>query len=167
MAIGLDGNIICELERKLPGRGAHCCFDMRCISKLISSDRLENALKNRNFNFDLNELVQNVRMLLRQSLKGMLAASSRKGVLTFGKEAVFKKIKFTKKGKPFVSRDLSSNSLMNLKRVSEEFYILPFTMDELGVFLNRKPIGVLFIDEPLLLDGICLRLIQERAVSDC
>ena len=94
----------------------------------------------------------------------MLIAAKRKGVLTIGRNAVFKKIKFSKMGKPFVSKDISTNNLMNLKRMAEEFYILPFGMNELGEFLSRKPFGVLFIDEPLLVDSICLRLAQERAI---
>ena len=105
-------------------------------------------------------------MLLKRNLKGMLIASKRKGVLTFGKEAVFKKIKLSKTGKPFVSKDISPKSLMNLKYISEEFYILPFAMNELGGFLSQKPIGVLFIDELLLVNSICLRLMQERAICN-
>ena len=166
MVIAPEGNIVCELGRKLPGRGAHCCFNMNCISKLISSNRLEIVLKRRNFRVDSNELIRNVRMLLKRNLKGMLIASKRKGVLTFGKEAVFKKIKFSKTGKPFVSKDISPKSLMNLKCISEEFYILPFAMNELGGFLSQKPIGVLFIDETLLVNSICLRLMQERAICN-
>ncbi len=167
MVICPNGKIICELGRKLPGRGAHCCFDMSCISRLVSSNRLEVALKTRGFTFDLEQLIQNVRMLLRQNLKGMLAASNRKCVLSCGREAVFERMKLSKTGKLFVSKDLSPKSLVKLKRASEEYYVLPFAMNELGVFLNRKPIGVLFIDESLLVDSICLRLIQERAVSNC
>ena len=105
-------------------------------------------------------------MLLRRNLKGMLIASKTKGVLTFGKEEVFKKIKLSKMGKPFVSKDISPRILMDLKRMSEEFYILPFSMNELGEFLSRKPFGVLFISEPLLMDSICLRLMHERAMSN-
>ena len=166
MVIGPAGHIVCELGRKLPGRGAHCCFDMHCISKLISSNRLEIALKRKNFRIDSDELLQNVRILLRRNLEGMLIASKRKGVLTFGKEAVVKKLKLLIVGKPFVSKDISLKSLTNLKRISKEFYILPFTMNELGGFFDRKPIGVLFIDDVLLVNSICLRLIQERAISD-
>lgn len=105
-------------------------------------------------------------MLLRRNLKGMLIASKAKGVLTLGKEEVFKKIKLSKMGKPFVSKDISQKILMSLKRMSEEFYILPFSMNELGEFLSRKPLGVLFISEPLLVDSICLRLMHERAMSN-
>lgn len=166
MVVGPDSHIVCELGRKLPGRGAHCCFHMGCISKLISSNRLRIALKTRDFKIDLDVLVRNVRMLLIQNLKGMLVAARKKGVISYGKEAVFKKLKFSKRGKPFVSKDISSKSLMNLKRVSEEFHVLPFDMNELGAFLRRKPIGVLLIDEPLLVDSIWLRLIQEREISN-
>ena len=166
MVIGPAGDIVCELGRKLPGRGAHCCFDMNCISKLISSNRLEIALKRRNFRVDSDELLQSVRMLLGRNLEGMLIASKRKGALTVGKEAVFKKIKLSRNGRSFVAKDISTNSLVNLKRISREFYILPFTMNELGRFFDRKPIGVLFIDDVLLVNSICLRLIQERAIRD-
>ena len=166
MVIGPEGNIVCELGRKLPGRGAHCCFDMNCISKLVSSNRLEIALKRGNLRIGSDELSRNVRMLLRRNLKGMLIASKAKGVLTFGKEEVFKKIRLSKMGKPFVSKDISPKILMSLKRMSEEFYILPFSMNELGEFLSRKPFGVLFISEPLLVDSICLRLMHERAMSN-
>ncbi len=163
--IGPEENIVYELGSKLPGRGAHCCFNSSCISRLISSDRLEIALKRRDFRIDSEELIRNLRMLLGQNLKGMLIASQRKGVLTLGKEAVFKKIKLSNIGKPFASKDISSKVLMNLKRVAEEFYILPFDMSELGRLLSRKPIGVLFIEDTLLVDGICLRLMQERAIG--
>lgn len=168
MVIGPKGNIVCELGSKLPGRGAHCCFNMSCISRLVSSNHLEIALKlkRRNFRIDSDELILNLRMLLGQKLMGMLAASKRKGALTFGKEAVFKKIKLSKMGKPFVAKNISPKSLMNLKRMTEEFYILPFAMNELGKFLGRKPIGVLYIDEPLLVDSICLRLMQERTIHN-
>ena len=166
MVIGPKGNIVCELGSKLPGRGAHCCFNMSCISRLVSSNHLEIALKRRNFRIDSDELILNLRMLLGQKLMGMLAASKRKGALTFGKEAVFKKIKLSKMGKPFVAKNISPKSLMNLKRMTKEFYILPFAMNELGKFLGRKPIGVLYIDEPLLVDSICLRLMQERTIHN-
>lgn len=109
---------------------------------------------------------RSVRMLLRRNLKGMLIASKTKGVLTFGKDEVFKKIKLSKTGTPFVSKDISPKILMNLKRMSEEFYILPFSMNELGEFLSRKPVGVLFVSEPLLMDSIRLRLMHERAMSN-
>ena len=96
----------------------------------------------------------------------MLIASKAKGVLAIGKEEVFKKIKFSKMGTTFVSKDISPKILMNLKRMSEEFYILPFSMNELGEFLSRKPFGVLFVSEPLLMDSIRLRLMHERAMSN-
>jgi len=166
MVIGPTGDVVCEIGRILPGRGAHCCFDMNCISKLVSSNCLGIALKKRNFRIDSDKLLQNVRVLLRRNLEGMLIASKRKGVLSFGKEAVFKKIKLSKFGRPFVSKDISTKSLMNLKRMSEEFYILPFTMNELGECLSRKPFGLLFIDDVLLVDSICLRLMQERGISN-
>ncbi|MDE0330360.1 MAG: DUF448 domain-containing protein [Nitrospinae bacterium] len=166
MVISPVGDVVSELGRKLPGRGAHCCFNMKCISKLGSSNCLEVALKRGNFRFDTGELVQNVMMLLRQNLEGMLVASKRKGRLTYGKEAVFKKIRLSKMGKPFVSKDISPRSLMNLKHVSKEFYTLPFTMYELGELLSRKPVGVLFIDEPLFVNSICLRLMQGHAISN-
>lgn len=166
VVVGPKRDIVCELGSQLPGRGAYCCFDKNCISNLVSSNRLENALKKKNFRIDSDVLIQNLRMLLLQNLKGMLLASKRKGVFTVGKDSVFKLISISKMGKPFVSRDLSTKSLMNLKRMSEEFYILPFSMNELGEFLSRKPFGVLFVDDPLLVDSICLRLTQERAICN-
>ena len=163
MVIDPEEKIACELGSNLPGRGAHCCFSLNCITK-ISSNRLEHALKRRNSGIDAGELIRNVEILLKRNLKGMLVASRKKGALTVGFQAVYKKMKLSKIGKPFVSEDLSPKTLMCLKRVSEKIYILPFTMNELGDLLNRKPNGVLFIDEPLLVNNLCLRILQEREI---
>ena len=165
MVVGPGGKIVCELGSGLPGRGAHCCFDVSCISGMTRSNRLEIALKKRNLGIDPDELTRDLRMLLRRSLKGMLLASRGKGVLALGREAAFRRMKFSGTGKAFVSRDMSSRSLADLKRASGEFYILPFDMKELGGLFRRRPIGALFVEDSLLADGILMRAAQEKAIS--
>ncbi len=95
----------------------------------------------------------------------MLLASRGKGVLALGREAAFRRMKFSGTGKAFVSRDMSSRSLADLKRASGEFYILPFDMKELGGLFRRRPIGALFVEDSLLADGILMRAAQEKAIS--
>ena len=165
MVVGPGGKIACELGSELPGRGAHCCFDMGCISGMTRSNRLEIALKKRNLGIDTDELTRDLRMLLGQSLRGMLLASRGKGVLALGREAAFRRMKFSGTGKAFVSRDMSSGSLASLKRASGEFYILPFDMKELGRLFRRRPVGALFVEDPLLAEGIRRRAAQEKAIS--
>ena len=106
-----------------------------------------------------------MKTLLLQNLQGMLVAAKKKGVLTLGREAVFRKMQRTNPRKPFVSSDISTKSLADLKRVAEEFYILPFQMNELGELLNRRPIGVLLVEDSLIEKRICLRLMQEKAIA--
>lgn len=156
---------VCELGSRLPGRGAHCCFDLRCVSRLARSNRLEAALRTKNLRVDADALVQDVRGLLGQNLRGLLGASRRKGALAAGTDAVLEKIRRSCAGGLFVASDVSAKSLMRLKRASEEFYILPFDMDALGGLLRRKPVGLLFVADSLLAERICLRLTQERAMG--
>lgn len=165
MVVGPEGNVVCELGSGLPGRGARCCFDMRCVEGLTRSNRLENALRKKRLRIDADELIRNARMLLAQNIKGMLSASRGKGVLALGKEAAVKEMKLSNPGKAFVSRDISSKNLANLKRVAEEVYSLPFDMEELGGLFRRRPVGVLFVGNSLLADGIRLRAMQEKAMS--
>lgn len=164
MVVGPEGSVVCELGSALPGRGARCCFDARCVGGLARSNRLEKALRKKRFRLDEDELLRNARTLLARNIEGMLSASRGKGVLALGREAAVREMKLSNPGKAFVSRDISPKNLANLKRVAEEVYSLPFDMEELGGLFRRKPVGVLFVGDSLLADGIRLRAMQEEAM---
>jgi predicted RNA-binding protein YlxR (DUF448 family) len=54
---GLNGELLADVQFKLPGRGASVCFDLKCLKDFSKKNRASSALKNPKVSFEINELL--------------------------------------------------------------------------------------------------------------
>ncbi|MBI3129160.1 MAG: YlxR family protein [Candidatus Tectomicrobia bacterium] len=158
------GGVAAELDSRLPGRGAHCCFRASCIQAALKPKNLARALREGIQAPGPGELAERVEELLRRRLEGLLAAAWRKGVLTPGRDAAFREL--AEGGRLLLARDLSAGSRSEIPKEARPPLELPLRMEEIGRLLGRSPAGVLALRDVSLEEAVALRLAQLKSLAE-
>ncbi len=157
------GGVAVELDSRLPGRGAHCCFSPSCVGAALKPKNLGRALKRAARPPEASQIVGRLRALLLERIAGFIAAGQRKGVLSAGREAAARAARAGRGGRMLLAGDLAEGSRREVAQGAE--VELPLGMEELGRLLGRSPVGVLFLADASLADAVALRVDQLRALG--
>jgi len=164
MVAGPDGEVYAELENRLPGRGAYCCFCDRCLNLALEPKNLERALRTKVKIPDPEDIVTAVQSLLERRIEGLLGAAMRKNVVAAGRDAAMRASHSGRAGRVFLARDLSKKTRPGvtggLVRPPVE---MKMEMSRIGDILGGRPVGVLFVSDPLLAVSLELRSLQASA----
>lgn len=152
--------MVAELDSRLPGRGAHCCFRPECLREALRPRTIEHALRRSVFSPEPGELLDRLHSLILGRVRGLLGTARRKGVLSAGREAAFRASRAGLGGRIFVAQDLAERSRRAADEQASVAVLLPLTMEELGEQLGRAPVGVLFVADERLAESIVLRASQ-------
>lgn len=164
MVAGPDGKVYAELDNRLPGRGAYCCFCDRCLNSVLEPKNLERALRAKVKLPDPEEIVAAVQSLLERRIEGLLGAALRKNVIAAGRDAAMRASHLARSGRMFFAKDLSKKTrpgvMGSLVRPPVE---MKMEMSRIGDILGGRPVGVLFVSDPLLAGSLELRNLQVSA----
>ncbi|NVN89906.1 MAG: DUF448 domain-containing protein [Desulfuromonadales bacterium] len=137
-----QGEVVPDLEAKLPGRGAYTCISSRCLDVAIKQ-----RLFNRAFKCDVSVLPSNdmlalVGLLMREKILGYLGLANKAGKIISGSSLVCDAIRGNNKpGLVLVAVDVSGSigekiiSLAALHQVRTEKVM---TKEEFGAILGKS-----------------------------
>lgn len=163
MVAGPGGEVVAELDSRLPGRGAHCCFKAACLEAALRPKSLARALPGGGKPPAPRELAEQVRALLRRRIEGLLSAAWRKGALAPGRDAALRAL--AGGGRLLLARDLSAGSRREIPAAAGPPLELPFGMEEIGRLLGRLPVGVLAVGDASLAAALAQRTGQFHALG--
>ncbi|HBK81476.1 MAG TPA: hypothetical protein DDZ83_17730 [Nitrospinae bacterium] len=166
MVAGPDGEVYAELDSRLPGRGAYCCFRGECLNSALEPRNLNRALRGKVNPPDSADIAAAVQSLLGRRIEGLLGAAWRKKAVAAGRDAAMRALRSSRAGRIFLAEDLSRGSragvMEGLARPPVE---MKMEMGRIGDILGGRPVGVFFVSDPLLADSLELRSSQASALA--
>ncbi|HJP14993.1 MAG: YlxR family protein [Nitrospinota bacterium] len=171
MVAGPGGEVYAELDSRLPGRGAYCCFGTECLSRTLEPGNLTRALRSRTATPAADEIAASLRSLLGRRIEGLLGAAWRKKVISAGRDAALRAARPGGGGRLFLAEDLAAGSREEvLKRASlgdgtRAPAELNLTMERVGAVFGGRPVGVFFLADSSLARQVALRSSQVSALA--
>jgi len=136
-----DGEVVPDLDAKLPGRGAYTCISESCLKAAYSRRQFSRAFKSEVAAKHPEEVVLQVAGLLRQRILGCLGLANRSGKIISGGSLVCDAIRSQNKpGMVLVATDVSASigerieSLAGINGIKAERIM---TKDDFGGILGK------------------------------
>ena len=166
MVAGPGEEVYVELDSRLPGRGAYCCIDRRCMDSAFEAKVLARAFRKNIQAPRADEITATLRRLLDKRVEGLLGAAWRKKAVAAGRDSARRALRSTPGGRLFLAADLSEGSRAEVLRHGPESHAeMQMTMERIGAVLGGRPVGVVFVADPSLADSIALRCAQAGALG--
>jgi predicted RNA-binding protein YlxR (DUF448 family) len=166
MVAGPGEEVYVELDSRLPGRGAYCCVERKCLESALEAKLLARAFRKYIQAPKADEISANLRRLLGERVEGLLGAAWRKKAVAAGRDSAQRALRSAPGGRLFLASDLSEGSRAELlKRGLESHAEMYMTMEQIGAVLGGRPVGVVFVSDPSLADSIALRCAQAGALG--
>ncbi len=171
MVAGPGGEVYAELDSRLPGRGAYCCFRAECLNRALAPGNLARALRSEITAPAADEIAASLCSLLGRRIEGLLGAAWRKKVVSAGRDAALRAARPGGVGRLFLAEDLAAGSREEvLKRASlgDESASpaeLKMTMERVGAVFGGRPVGVFFLADASLAETVALRSSQVSALA--
>lgn len=171
MVAGPDGEVYVELDSRLPGRGAYCCFNAGCLASALEAGKLGRALRS-----DLKpphgaSISASLLEHLGRRLEGILGAAWRKRAVSAGRDAALRASSRRVRGRLFLASDLSESSRSEMlgadigEAAKGGPVAFPLPMARVGEVFGGRPVGVFFVAGPSLADPLALRCAQVDALE--
>lgn len=156
-----DGEVMVDLDAKLPGRGAYTCNKMSCISDSIQKRQFSRAFKSEIKTPSPEILIKNIKERLQSKILGYIGLANKAGKLTSGGSMVTDAMRSTNKpGLILLAIDISESIAEKIEN-SATYYTIPclrvLTKDDFGVIIGKAPRSALAIKQ----GGFVAQLIYE------
>lgn len=171
MVAGPGGEVYVELDSRLPGRGAYCCFNAGCLDSALEAGKLGRALRSELKPPHGASLSAALLEHLGRRLEGILGAAWRKRVVSAGRDAALRACRHKARGRLFLASDLSESSRSEV--LGADFgaaaeggpVTFPLPMARVGEVFGGRPVGVFFVADPSLANPLALRSAQADALE--
>ncbi|MBT3350596.1 MAG: YlxR family protein [Nitrospinaceae bacterium] len=166
MVAGPGGDVYVELDSRLPGRGAYCCFNAGCFDLALEAGRLKRALRSEVKSPDGASISAALVENLGRRLEGILGAAWRKRVVSAGRDTALRACRNKTGGCLFLANDLSESSRLevlgaDLGMAAKSGPVkFPLPMARVGDVFGSRPVGVFFVADPSLANPLALRSAQ-------
>ncbi len=135
--------ILPDLEKRLPGRGAYTCFDKRCLVAAIEQRQFKRSFKHEVSVMPAEQLVEHVRQLLHSRIIGLIGLANKAGLITGGGSMVSDALKSKKKpGLVIIATDVSEAigaKIIHAAAAQRVPYRTGVTKDDIGAILGKAP----------------------------
>ncbi len=138
-----QGEVVPDLDGKLPGRGAYTCLSPACLSAACRQRQFGRAFKREVIAAPAEEMVALVRRLMRDRVLGCLGLANRAGKIVSGGSLVSDAIRGANKpGLVLVATDVSEaigeriETLADVHRIPR---LRVMTKDDFGAILGKAP----------------------------
>lgn len=149
--IAPDGEIVVDLDSKLPGRGAYCCNNKICLTNAVQRRAFTRALKAETNPVTANELIETVLKQMQGRILGYIGLSNKAGKLVSGGSMVTDAIKGKDKpGLVFVATDTSAPIAEKIIQTAINNKVQHFrclTKEHFGDMLGKAPKSALAIKQ--------------------
>ena len=137
------GEVLPDLEAKLPGRGAYTCNSAACLAAACKQRQFSRAFKREVSVAPPEEMVASVARLLRERILGYIGLANRSGKIISGGSLVSDAIRSSNKpGLVLVATDVSDAigaRIETLAGVNRIPYVSIMTKDDFGAILGKAP----------------------------
>lgn len=171
MVAGPDAEVYIELDSRLPGRGAYCCFNAGCIGSALEVGKLGRALRSDLKSPHMASMTASLLVHLDRRLEGILGAAWRKRAVSPGRDAALRASRHKTRGRLFLASDLAKSSRSDVlgSDIGEAAkggpVQCPLPMVRVGEVFGGRPVGVFFVAGPSLAEPLALRCAQAAALA--
>jgi ribosomal protein L7Ae-like RNA K-turn-binding protein len=138
-----QGEVLPDLETKLPGRGAYTCTSAACLAAACRQRQFSRAFKREVLVAPPEEMVASVANLLRERILGYIGLANRSGKIISGGSLVSDAIRGSHKpGLVLVATDVSDAigaRIETLAGVNRVPCVSIMTKDDFGAILGKAP----------------------------
>lgn len=156
-----QGELVPDLESKLPGRGAYTCIRARCLTAAIRQRQFGRAFKREVAVPSADEMVAVVAGLMRERILGYLGLANRAGKIVSGSSLVGDALRgAVKPGLVLVALDASpsiAEKVLLLASVHGVPALRVLTKEEFGDILGKAPRSAVAVKQ----GGFVQRLVNE------
>ncbi|HEX9078959.1 MAG TPA: DUF448 domain-containing protein [Desulfuromonadaceae bacterium] len=138
-----QGEVVPDLDGKLPGRGAYTCLNPACLEAACRQRQFSRAFKREVGVLPPEEMIALVRRLMRERILGSLGLANRAGKIVSGGSLVSDAIRGTgKPGLVLVATDVSEAIGERIEALADAHRIprlRVMTKDDFGTILGKAP----------------------------
>lgn len=166
LVLAPDGQIAVDLDRRLPGRGAHICPSLSCIEEAVSKGAFSRAFRQTVLQPDAGALVDRLCTSLERKLSGLLGRGYRSGQVLSGSMALEKGIQRGQVHLLLLAADIGDeqrDKLLGLYRSSGRPWAVGFNKAKLGAMLGKELRSAAGFTNPKMAEaaGRALAIIEE------
>lgn len=140
LVVAPDGQVVVDLDRRLPGRGAHVCPRGRCFEQAVGKNALERAFRRPVSAIEAEALISSVYERLEEKLSGLMGVGQRARQVLSGSTALEEGLKRGEVHLLVVATDTSADQrsrLITRYRATGRPWVAHFTKERLGALLGK------------------------------
>jgi predicted RNA-binding protein YlxR (DUF448 family)/ribosomal protein L30E len=138
-----DGELVPDIEAKLPGRGAYTCVSTNCLRAAIKQRQFSRAFKQEVVTAAPDEMAAQVGVIMQKRILGYLGLANRAGQVISGGSLVSDSIRSgNKPGLVLVATDVSESIGEKIELLAAVNHIVCFRCmhkDDFGAILGKAP----------------------------
>ena len=138
-----QGEVVPDIETKLPGRGAYTCVDEQCLRAALKQRQFSRAFKREVITVTPDEMTGQIAGIMHGRILGFIGLANRAGKVISGGSMVSDAVKSGHKpGLILVAKDVSASvgeKIVILATVHHVACIHIMTKDEFGAILGKAP----------------------------
>jgi predicted RNA-binding protein YlxR (DUF448 family) len=138
-----DGELVPDIEAKLPGRGAYTCVDANCLRAAIKQRQFSRAFKQEVATAPPDQMAAQLGAIMQKRILGYLGLANRAGQVISGGSLVSDAVRSgNKPGLVLVATDVSESigeKIELLAAVNHITYFRCLNKDDFGAILGKAP----------------------------
>jgi len=138
-----QGEVVPDIEFKLPGRGAYTCISTQCLRSALSQRQFSRAFKREIVTVAPDEMIEQIVNVMRSRILGYIGLANRSGNVISGGSMVSDAIRGAHKpGLILLAKDVSASigdKIVLLAAVHRIACIHVMTKDDFGAILGKAP----------------------------
>ncbi|MBJ6726745.1 DUF448 domain-containing protein [Geomesophilobacter sediminis] len=142
-----DGEVVPDLQQKLPGRGAYTCLKAGCLTQAVKKRQLARAL-GATGEIDAVRLVSRVRERFEERIAGYISLANKGGKLVSGSDRVLEQLKKGNTGLLIMAADISPDSADKFQGAAQAHHVpvaVLFDKERLGGLIGKELRSVLAV----------------------
>jgi predicted RNA-binding protein YlxR (DUF448 family) len=141
LVLAPDGNIVIDLDRRLPGRGANICPAFGCMEEAVRKDAFARAFRQSVSQPQAEDLADSICKRLEEKFSGLLGIGQRSRQVISGRMALEKGLERGRVHLLMMTEDIASDQRdrwLATYRSSGRPWVFYFTKERLGSLLGKE-----------------------------
>jgi predicted RNA-binding protein YlxR (DUF448 family)/ribosomal protein L7Ae-like RNA K-turn-binding protein len=138
-----QGEVVPDLESKLPGRGAYTCISTHCLQTALKQRQFSRAFKREIISLVPDEMVVQVAGIMHGRILGYIGLANRAGKVVSGGSMVSDAVRsIHKPGLVLIAKDVSASigdKIVSLATVHHIACLNILSKDDFGAILGKAP----------------------------
>ena len=160
------GEVLPDIDPRLPGRGAYVCNSSSCLQKAINQRLFSRSFKAQTSTMESGAMVELVSRLMREKILGYLGMANRAGKIVSGGSMVADAIRDKiKPGLVLVATDVSADIASKIIYLADKHGVrfeTVLTKDDFGAILGKAPRSAVAIRQGGFVDRLASEIERYR-----